>query len=149
MKTLPYIIATTFFLFSASLQAQVFQGELETVYLENTTVSLNDFESVNDEINNSEEFKFRKAIKKARRQADTLVFQNDDRTLEMTEEAYLKTLRRTANQSKDSTEFVSKLVTEMPELKETITENDAYKDLYTTVRPDTFNGKIDALPDVL
>ena len=54
MKTLPYIIATTFLLFSTSLQAQVFQGELEPVYLENTEVSLNDFESVNDEINNSE-----------------------------------------------------------------------------------------------
>ena len=149
MKTYINITAALVFLLSIQSNAQVFQDQLDEIYLGSARVELNDFIVLNSEISNIERFKFSKALRAARNGQDSLVFMSDKYRLALTEVEYLKLIRRTANQSSDSTEFVAKLSAELPNLKEVIESDASYVDMYDKVRPATFYGRIEALPDVL
>tara|TARA_R110002012_G_scaffold50885_1_gene131582 strand:+ start:365 stop:814 length:450 start_codon:yes stop_codon:yes gene_type:complete len=149
MKTYINITAALVFLFSIHSNAQVFQDQLDEIYLGSAKIELNDFILLNSEISNSDRFKFSKALRAARNGQDSLVFTSDKYRLALTEVEYLKLIRRTANQSSDSTEFVTKLSAQMPSLKDIIESDASYTNLYEAVRPATFYGRIEALPDVL
>lgn len=149
MKTFINITTALVFLLSIHSNAQVFQDQLDEIYLGSAKVELNDFILLNSEISNSDRFKFRKALRAARNGQDSLVFTSDEYRLALTEVEYLKLIRRTANQSSDSTEFVTKLGAQMPTLKDIIESDASYVDMYDKVRPGTFYGRIEALPDVL
>lgn len=149
MKTVINITTALVFLLSIHSNAQVFQDQLDEIYLGSAKVELNDFILLNSEISNSDRFKFRKALRAARNGQDSLVFTSDEYRLALTEVEYLKLIRRTANQSSDSTEFVTKLGAQMPSLKDIIESDVSYTNLYEAVRPTTFYGRIEALPDVL
>jgi intergrase/recombinase len=88
-------------------------------------------------------------LKDARRSQDTLELVSNKTKLQISQEEYLKTIRKAANRSNDSTEFISRIVSEFPELKKSIIVNQSFEQLYEIIRPDTFNGRLDALPDVL
>jgi predicted nucleotide-binding protein (sugar kinase/HSP70/actin superfamily) len=149
MKTIKYIALLLLAFTSYHSTSQVFIGELEEVHVGYEQFVKNDFDSINNNINNNKNFKFKKALKDARRSQDTLELVGNKTTLQISQEEYLKTIRKAANRSNDSTEFISKIVSEFPELKKTIIANQSFDQLYDIVRPNTFNGRLDALPDVL
>ncbi|EAS18615.1 hypothetical protein BBFL7_01058 [Flavobacteria bacterium BBFL7] len=149
MRTIVYITTVIVFLFSLNSRGQTYQFNLDEIYLGIAQEEVNDFELINSEISNSEKFKFRKAIRIAKMEQNTLNFNSSQRIFALTEVDYLRLVRRTANQSNDSVEFISKLSVELPSLKDIIESDASYADLYNTVRPATFYGRIEALPDVL
>lgn len=139
-----YIILLLFISFTAT--SQVFIGELEEIYLGYEEVTKNDFDSLNNDIKSLENFKFRKALKEARRTKDSLEFVSNRTKLHVSQEEYLKTLRKAANRSSDSTEFIDKLSSQFPELKNVIATHESFEELYEIVRPVTFNGWLEELP---
>ncbi|AGC75616.1 hypothetical protein LX97_00308 [Nonlabens dokdonensis] len=149
MKTIKYIALLLLVFTSYHSTSQVFIGKLEEIYVGYEQVVKNDFDSINSNISNSENFKFKKALKDARRSQDTLELVSNKTKLQISQEEYLKTIRKAANRSNDSTEFISRIVSEFPELKKSIIVNQSFEQLYEIIRPDTFNGRLDALPDVL
>jgi predicted nucleotide-binding protein (sugar kinase/HSP70/actin superfamily) len=110
MKTIKYIALLLLAFTSYHSTSQVFIGELEEVHVGYEQFVKNDFDSINNNINNNKNFKFKKALKDARRSQDTLELVGNKTTLQISQEEYLKTIRKAANRSNDSTEFISKIV---------------------------------------
>ncbi len=149
MKISKYIAVILLVLTSYLSNSQVFIGELEEIYLGYEEVTKNDFDSLNNDIKSLENFKFRKALKEARRTKDSLEFVSNKTKLHVSQEEYLKSLRKAANRSSDSTEFIDQLSSQFPELKNLIVTNQSFEDLYEIVRPATINGWLEELPSFL
>ena len=94
MKNLKRIYTILLLFISFTATSQVFIGELEEIYLGYEEVTKNDFDSLNNDIKSLENFKFRKALKEARRTKDSLEFVSNRTKLHVSQEEYLKTKQR-------------------------------------------------------
>ncbi|RZS91936.1 hypothetical protein [Aquimarina brevivitae] len=151
MKT---IILTAIALFFASINnAQVlYEDQLGTVYLNDTkeeVVYTNDFAAFNLNLTQQETISFAKEIKKAKTTDESLLFLSQFSNLQLPKSYYLKIIRRAANRSKSTKEFIQFLKKNIPELKDQLEFNDTTAALYHLARKNTFNGQIDALPSVI
>ncbi|AXT50948.1 hypothetical protein D1818_08965 [Aquimarina sp. BL5] len=157
MKTLHKNITATltfaFFItvFSGHSQEKMYNTQLETVYLKNTkeVVYKNTFSNYNESLIASNQINFKKEIKISKGKNNSLLFASNKNNVELMTASYLKTIRKAANRSRDTEEFQTFLINNLPQLSRQFTIDNNLKELYFISRKDTFNGKIDALPSVL
>ncbi|TPN81671.1 hypothetical protein [Aquimarina algicola] len=158
MKTLThnirFILASMLFMTFVISNAQVtYQDQLEAVYLKKESkkevVYTNNFSNFNNNLIASNKIDFRSEIVKAKKTNQYLLFLSDRNNLEILELKYLKTLRKGANRSSSVQSFEVFIQNNLPQLSIQFEKDNNLKQLYTVVRKDTFNGKIDALPGVL
>ncbi len=158
MKTLThnirFILASMLFMTFVISNAQVtYQDQLEAVYLKKESkkevVYTNNFSNFNNNLIASNKIDFRSEIVKSKKTNQYLLFLSDRNNLEILELKYLKTLRKGANRSSSVQSFEVFIQNNLPQLSIQFEKDNNLKQLYTVVRKDTFNGKIDALPGVL
>lgn len=138
-------------LVSISTHAQTYEQTLETVWITNTTTqkTLETVSVTNQHIRSNDAFKLNKAIRKAKRLlTDSNAIKNRQQS-DLTVYRYLKTLKQAANRAVNEAEFRSLIMDELPALEPVFTDFDQVEDLYTAIRKDTFNGRLEALPSVL
>ncbi|RKN03534.1 hypothetical protein D7036_13570, partial [Aquimarina sp. BL5] len=97
----------------------------------------------------SNQINFKKEIKISKGKNNSLLFASNKNNVELMTASYLKTIRKAANRSRDTEEFQTFLINNLPQLSRQFTIDNNLKELYFISRKDTFNGKIDALPSVL
>ncbi len=150
MKKFTIIFAIIFsFTFAA---AQTYNDNLDAVYLNSglsEEVEINDFLSENDKILRTPHFNIRLAIKQAKQEESIIYYESNLHSLQLEKVTYFKLLRKAANRSEDVTSFYDQFTSYFPELQNTLLLGDSLSELYKTVRKDTFNGRLDALPSVL
>jgi len=145
MNNLKLLITIVSVFLSTYVGAQEFQDQLETIVITNNS---SDIKVINDEIK-SKDFNLKKAIKTSKKSHQIIQVQQDTAVVQLSKKSYLKTIKKSANKSADSVEFLHVLSEELPQLEDLICNDDSFKQLYETIRPSTFNGKLDTLPTVL
>lgn len=123
--------------------AQEFADVLETVYLTKTTqaeISKTSYDKLHAYLVEKETFSFNREIKIAKLNDETFL-QNSIKYI--SKATYLKLLKKAANKSKSNTQFYRELTESVPQLKQVAPEETSLSNLYTTLRNNTTNGKLD------
>lgn len=159
MKTSKYystILSTLIFLmitFFGQAQIKLHETQLETVYLTKTNekeiVYKNTFTGYHRNLINADKINFRKEIKIAKKNNNSLQFTSNKRDIELKLSSYLKIIRKAANQSKNVESFQLLLNDLLLQLESHFYINEDLDELYAVTRKSTFNGKINTLPGVL
>jgi hypothetical protein len=136
---------------SASLHAQTYGQTLETVWISDATSqkTLEMVSVTNQHILSKDAFKLNKEIRKAKQHVRDNNVIEDRKRNELTTYRYLKTLKQAANRADNEVEFKNLIIDELPALESVFLDFDQVDDLYATIRKDTFNGRLEALPSVL
>lgn len=110
-----------------------------------TSVATNTFISYNEKIIENEKFKFRQAIRNAKRQNFILEYISDNERIIMSRLDYLKVLKRTMNQSESQEVFIEKMQELFPSQNNEFLNSLNLELLYEQGRKRTFNGYLDGL----
>ena len=123
--------------------------ELPPVKLEMKPKALHerDFLLFTEMLTNDKDFKFRKEIKLAKKQGNTLYFYTDTRVYYISKVEYLKKLRRATNRSETPTEFFDRIRSYYPELESVPWMEFNFHELYTNLRKNTLHGYLHTLSD--
>lgn len=110
-----------------------------------TDVATNTFISYNRNIIENEKFRFRRAMRIAKRQNFILEYITDNERIIMSRWDYLKVLKRTLNQSESSEIFIKKMQELFPSQNNEFLNSLNLELLYEQGRKRTLNGYLDGL----
>ncbi len=115
---------------------------------EHLTEARNTFIDYHAYILDTGDFKFRKEIKKVKKEPEFLEYASTDNNIRISKYDYLRLVRRTINQSDTKNEFIDRMTEHFPDTENRFTNTLNLETIYDSARPKTFFGRFDELPRV-
>lgn len=106
----------------------------------------NNFIDYNTYIQDSENFRFSREIKRVKHDADFLEYASSENSIRISKYDYLRLVRRAVNQSDSQDEFITKMIGYFPDTENEFTNTLNLETIYDSTRPKTFYGRFDGLP---
>lgn len=144
-KVILVIIWAVFINTRSMAQEQEFSNGQNILDIKSSDTALNTFIPFNQSIIKNEEFRFRKAIRKAKQVNLIMEYRSDNERFIMSRLDYLKMLKRMLNRSESTEVFIKKMQELFPSQNNQFIKNLDLELIYEQGRKLTFNGYLDEL----